>query len=354
MGRLEEAQLKKAIQDNTLSGCYLFYGEEHYLKYRALEKLSAKVSSGESLNLVKLSWPEIDYPELVGHLENFPMAGGRKCVILQDCNAEALTAEELKRVKALLADIPPYAVFVMVADVSINLKKDNKWKQLIGTFDDNGWVVEFSRMTTTQLVKLLVSRAAKYGVELSRPDAQVLIGIVGNDLQTLLHELEKLCLSVGQGGRLDQSVIRQATPQTLERSVFDLSKCLLKRDFDSTFRILGSLLDAKEEPVAILAVLTNAYLDLYRARVLLNCNGNMSEVAKAYHYRGTEFRLKNAQRDTANLSMERLRNCLEVLVEADVRLKSSQADKRVVLEECIVKLGLQEKTSASGRGAWHD
>ena len=57
-----------------------------------------------------------------------------------------------------------------------------------------------------------------------------------------------------------------------------------------------------------------------------------------FAYRGKEFRLRNAARDCARLSVSMLRECLEVLAEADTRLKSSRADKRVVLEETAAVL----------------
>ncbi len=48
-------------------------------------------------------------------------------------------------------------------------------------------------------------------------------------------------------------------------------------------------------------------------------------------------------RDCANLSVEQLRKSLDVLMEADNILKSTGMDKKLVLEETMVKLLLISK-----------
>ncbi|MDE7124363.1 MAG: DNA polymerase III subunit delta, partial [Eubacterium sp.] len=62
-----------------------------------------------------------------------------------------------------------------------------------------------------------------------------------------------------------------------------------------------------------------------------------------YNYKGREFALRNAMRDCANLSVEQLRKSLDVLMEADNILKSTGTDKKLVLEETMVKLLLVSK-----------
>lgn len=342
MSIITEQQLKKDIKEKKISGAYLFYGEESYLKGLNLERLTAAVLGGgdASFNKITVSWRDSSYEELFGNVENIPIGGERKCVILKDLDAEKLVTEDFKNLKGMIGDLPPYTVFVAYVDnIEVNLKKSAKWKKLLKLFEESGTVVEFPRMTPSALAKLLVDRALKYGVTLSKTDAQYLVSIVGNDLRRLLSELEKLCLSAG-GGELTKKQMEQAIPQSLESSVFDLSKSIIKKDFDKAMQIVDNLLSRKEEPVAILAVLSGAYLDLYRARVILNCNGSRSDVAKAYRYFGTEFRLKNAERDSANMPMGTIRKCLDILTEGDWRLKSSPADRRIILEECIIRLGL--------------
>lgn len=56
-----------------------------------------------------------------------------------------------------------------------------------------------------------------------------------------------------------------------------------------------------------------------------------------FQYRGKEFRLRNAARDASRLSIDVLRRSLDTLAQADLRLKSSRTDKRVVLEQTAAR-----------------
>ena len=94
-----------------------------------------------------------------------------------------------------------------------------------------------------------------------------------------------------------------------------------------------------EEPVRILAVLSGAYVDLYRVRTALQSGESALEPARHFpEYRNREFRLTNAERDTHDLSTQMLRASLEVLLRADLDLKGSRTDSRLILERTLARL----------------
>ena len=55
-------------------------------------------------------------------------------------------------------------------------------------------------------------------------------------------------------------------------------------------------------------------------------------------YKGKEWKLKNAARDGARMSLPVLRDCLDILAKADLTLKSSPGDPWVVLEQTVTRL----------------
>ena len=60
--------------------------------------------------------------------------------------------------------------------------------------------------------------------------------------------------------------------------------------------------------------------------------------AKFYNYQNKTFRLNNAARDASKIDIASVRVCLEILANADTKLKSSSVNKSLILEETIVKL----------------
>ena len=67
---------------------------------------------------------------------------------------------------------------------------------------------------------------------------------------------------------------------------------------------------------------------------------NVTAAAKVFNYKRREFRLKNGARSSANMSLGQIRECLEILADADTRLKSTALDERRILEELMLRLML--------------
>ena len=79
---------------------------------------------------------------------------------------------------------------------------------------------------------------------------------------------------------------------------------------------------------------------MYRAKISVT-NGERAEaLSEPFKYGKMEFRLSNGARDASKMTVETLRRCLDVLSEADMKLKSGRDLPMVVLEQLMVKLFL--------------
>ena len=193
---------------------------------------------------------------------------------------------------------------------------------------------------------MLLSGAARRGCTLRPENARLLLDWCGNDLNLLLCELDKLA-ALADGGEIDRALIERAATRNLESRVFDLSKFILSGQYTKAYDMLHTLFALKEEPIMINGVLSSAWADLYRAKVAAASGHKALEVTEVFPgYGDKAFRMTNAQRDAARLSLDTLRKGLEVLAEADRRMKSTSSDPRVVMEETAARLIL-----LTGRGA---
>ena len=113
----------------------------------------------------------------------------------------------------------------------------------------------------------------------------------------------------------------------------------MRRRADEAYGLLHQLRVRREEPVAILGVLSNAFADLYRAKVAAAGGESAERLAGDFKsYKGKEFRLRNAARDAARLSVPALRECLAVLADTDTALKMGRGDGWVLLEQTVARL----------------
>lgn len=83
--------------------------------------------------------------------------------------------------------------------------------------------------------------AAKRGAVLSADNARYLISVSGTDIKTLLNETEKLSSYVN-GGEVTKDIINRLAVKCLQARVYDLSKAIIKGDYEKAYSVLDTLL----------------------------------------------------------------------------------------------------------------
>ncbi len=336
---ISEKDLRQDIK-GELRPVYLLYGEEAYLTAYYADAI-AKAAVSEDMggfNMVKFDGDTATLDQIEEAIDALPLMAERKCVVIRDL--DFATGDTAERLMPLLENPPETTVTVlMYMQLQPQTTKSAKWKALFEAVNKNGAVVQFKKKTTTELAAALCARAARGNCVLSSGNAALLVEQVGDNMLQLGNELDKL-IALADGGEITAALIYKAATKNLEAKVFDLSKAILRHKNDEAYGILHTLLQQREDPIAILAVLSNTYVDMYRAKVASTAGVRTDEVAQVFaaSYARKEFRLRYAAQDAARISVEQLRAKLEILANADTLLKSSRAVPRFVLEETIAKL----------------
>ena len=343
MAIIDEEVLKKQIREQKFSSLYLFYGEESYLKQQYVTKIIDKATdeSFRTFNLHTLEGKDTTLDEIAECCEAMPMMGEFTVTVVSDMDLSKLDSSKDSKLIQLISDIPSSTVLIFKQDTVNVDPKDKKWSDIIKAFDKYGCAVKLDKKTGYDLVKLLVSGAKKRECVLSNDNARYLISIVGDDLNVLLNELEKVCLYADKR-EITKKDIDTVAVRSLEATAFTLTKFLISGNFDKAYEALDTLYFLKTEPTLIMGALISAYVDMYRAKVAVTNGENSTAAAKAFNYRNREFRLTNGARDAGKLSINQLRSALEILAEADEKLKTNyeESKTRLTIEEAMVRLML--------------
>ena len=340
MPEITEAELKKQIEKSEFARMYFLYGEEKYVMREYAKKLISKAYAGgpRDFNLQRFDGSETDVQQIASAVEAVPVMAGRKCVEVSDLDAGSLRSGEAEKLWELFANLPESCVLVMyLPSLEADVAKDRSWKRFLDKANKAGMTVSVSHRSQAQTGKILCSAAQKRGCSMDGKTAAYMLSLCGGGLQNAMNELEKLCSYAGQG-EITRQMVDSLTTKNLETRVFDLSKALLAGSYDRAYSILNQLFYQNEEPVAILTVLSGAYLDLYRVKVSVQSGLTAMEPARHFDYARKEFRLSNAERIAGSYSVPVLRRSLDALCQADLALKSARGDRRLVLEKLLAKL----------------
>lgn len=344
MAKIDEAQLKQQIKSGEFSNAYFIYGEEAYLKeyYVGLLKEKLVDKAFEDFNFHQFNGKKTPLEDILKDADMLPMMSSCNFILVSDYPFDK-SDKECKQIAEYLKDVPETTVLVFWYDsVEPDVKKNSKWKSVESAFAKAGSSVSLEKRSERDLVRTLVNGCKKRGAVLSQDNAKYLISVSGSDMKTLLNETEKLSSYVN-GGEITRDIINRLAVKCLQAKVFDLSREMLKGNYEKAYSVLNSLFASKEDPVSVLATVSACYVDMYRVKCAKIAGKPFDDVANYYNYKGREFALRNAMRDCAALSVEQLRRSLDALMTADNALKSSACDSRLILEEVMVKLLLISK-----------
>lgn len=338
---LSEQELNKQIANADIQSLYFLYGLETYSAKRTANKLIKK-AAGTELQAFNLNTfgNTAEAEQIIAAVEAMPMMQERKCVAVSDYNLEEKQAAETEMLYQLIADVPDYTTLVLYyPTLTFGGKQISaKWKKFIHACNKTGIVVEFERKGAADLQKLMIREAEKAGCALSKSNAKYLHEAVGNEIRALQSEVHKLCAFLDYKGEITSALIDQMVAKSMEATVFLLADAIVAGNYEKAYLYTDQLFFQKEEPVAVLAVLSRTYIDIYRVYAAVSA-GHTEHAPAAYgEYKGKEFLLTKAGRNLKRMSAAALHKSLSILIQADLALKSSPQDNRIIFEKTIAKL----------------
>ena len=344
MPNITEADLKKHIKSREFSSVYLIYGAEQMYVRNYTDKLVNAVAgkAPSDFNFHRFAG-EVDLSELAAATQVVPFMSEYNLVLVSDAFFDMMTKTELDTFLEICAN--PADGTVLVISMPSNTPKDKTLSAIVKAVGKKGDVCEFKKPNAMTVEKFIAKWANANGKLISRAAANKLVSLCGDDLTRLKNEIDKIC-SYSSGEEVSLEDIDKLATVNLESRIFDLSDAVLAGNGEKAFQVLDLLFYQKEEPIAMLYTLSNAYIDAYRVRVAAECGVMNSELAKDFGYGKRTFVLDRVKRSTNRVSTEALRKSLDLMMDADLKFKSVRLNDRLYLEQLIAQLLL---TAREGR-----
>ena len=281
--------------------------------------------------------------ELAAAMRVVPFMSEYNLVTVSDIFLDSLTPTEFDTLKEICAK--PVAGTILIISFPSYIPKPSRLDSLAKAIAKKYAVCKFDKQNAMTLEKSIAKWANQNGKLISRVAADKLIALSGGDLTRLKNEVDKIC-NYASGEEVSLSDIDKLAAVNLESRIFDLSDAVLQGNGQKAFQVLDLLFYQREEPIAMLVILSNAYIDAYRVRVASECGVTDQTVAEDFGYGKRTFVLKRVRNATSRVSTEALRKSVDILIDADLKFKSVKLNQRVYLEQLIAQLLL---TAQEGR-----
>lgn len=217
-----------------------------------------------------------------------------------------------------------YLVFVSNGD-SIDSRK-----KLVKLINSNGTVkkVEANNEYLNDYIKDYLK---KNNYKMSSMDINNFIDRVGNNIDNIRNELNKLMLYKIEDKVIDNNDIMLLIEENMDNSIYDLVSALLKNDNSRAIKLYKNFVINGMDPNQIVAIIASQIRLLFQVKRLYNNGKSNEEIAKILEFKSV-YRVKYLLSDSYYYSEDMLIKYLSKLSDIDRDIKVNNLDGNVLLE----------------------
>ena len=324
-------ELTRSLKQKTILPLYLFFGDEAYLIQEAVDQIIGTVvdpgSSDFNFNTVYCKGASAS--DIVNICQTLPFLAERRLVIAREI--EALKAADVDELAGYLQSPSPSTCLVMTS----NQSKFEK-KAITAPVEMHGAAVRFFALLDRDMPGWIENWVRRKGLTIQRDAVQYVWQTLGNDLQAINNELEKVAIYVRERKAISYDDVKRVVGSFRDFTPFDLADAVGKKDREAALLILSRLIQEGESPVGLLGSIAWSFRRLLNAKSMEAAGAGIEEIKKKhriiFHQAGA------FQAQLRSYTLGELEAAIEVLLMTDKALKSSGLSGRLVLERMILRL----------------
>ena len=254
----------------------------------------------------------------------------------------------------------PQALLLFVADFiripsdarRMEMDDKNRYERLTETLGEHCGMVELARVSEDDAMRWAIATAQASEVRIENDAARELVDALGADMMLVASELEKRLLYATGRGRITLGDVETMVLGAKQRSLYELTDAISARDRVRALALLHGLLNSSDagEDAAIghLYMLARTFRQML---VILEKNVRDSRAIWQALWQG--FRIPPFAADDLIRQARRYKNrreltrALRLLARADLELRSSPPDKRLVLERLVYELASEPRAASA-------
>ena len=275
--------------------------------------------------------------------------------------------EEFAAIDTYFRSPNPNTLLLFVADHlriptdlrTMDYQDKERYERIRETLGDHCGTVELSRVDEADAVRWVLTTAEAAGSRFDPDAARELVDALGADMMLIAGEVDKLLLYTLGKGRVTLGDVETMVLAAKQRSLYELTDAISRRDRPRALALLHGLLNASDggEDAAIghLYMLARTF-----RQMLIISEKNVRDSRALWQVLWQGFRMppfaaddliQQARRYTSRRDLTR---SLRLIARADLELRSSPANKLLVLERLVLNLATEakaENTRAAGQFA---
>jgi DNA polymerase III subunit delta len=353
----------------TLRPAYVLLGDEVFLYDRCRKAVLASLAPEDTRDfcLHDLDLAETSIFEVLDRAQTPSLMAPFQVLFVRNLKTlygRGSKKEEFAAIDSYFRSPNPQALILFVADhlrIPTDLRKmdyqdKERFEKIRETLGDWCGFVELARVDENDAIKWVTGSAESRNVKFDPEAARELVDSLGADMMLIASEFEKLLLYVSAGNEVSKNRVTLGDVETMvlaakQRSLYELTDAISAKDRPRALLLLHGLLNASDggEDAAIghLYMLARTF-----RQMLIISEKNVRDPRAIWQVLWQGFRMppfaaedliKQARRYKTRRELTR---AIRLVARADLELRSSPANKPLVLERLILDLSTEPKLNA--------
>lgn len=323
------AKLNNDIKNGTPEQIYLLYGEEAFLRRSYKNRLRELITGGDEMNYAYFEGTGTDVSAVNDLALTLPFFAERRLIVVE--NSGWFSGKDAASLVKVLEELPE-TTYLIFCEESID-------KRMVFTRKvcELGYAARLDYQSYEDLCRWAAKKAKAAGKEMQTAAARLLVERVGNDMNALSNEIDKLL-----GYRAEESVLTAADVETivtlrLNDRLFDMVDAAVEGRTRAALDIYADLLALKEAPLKMMIICGRHLAALMTVKEMIQSGALDRDIAQAAGLR--DFQVKKYRRQERLLSRAKLTGMLDRITELDAAIKTGTISDQLAMELFITELG---------------
>jgi DNA polymerase-3 subunit delta len=241
-------QLVADIKSGNLKPIYFLMGEEPYYIDRISDFIENNVLSDDEkgFNQMVLYGRDVTVDDIVGNAKRYPMMAEHQVVIVKE-------AQDLSRTIEKLVDYANQPQPSTILVINYKYKTIDKRKALYKALQKVGVVYESKKLYENQVADWIRRTLSGQNYTIVPKASQMLVEFLGNDLNRISNELNKLKIILPEGTQITPEHIEMNIGISKDFNNFELRKAIGERNVYKAYQIANYFADnPKDNPMVVI------------------------------------------------------------------------------------------------------
>ncbi|MBK6978681.1 MAG: DNA polymerase III subunit delta [Cytophagaceae bacterium] len=230
-------QIIGKLNSKSLKPVYLLHGTEpYYIDQFAQKILDIAIPDFEKgFNEYVLYGKDISTGDIINYARKFPMMAKRQLVLVKE--AHQISDLTNKENQTLIENYVKNPLNTTILVLAFSKAQDER-KSWVKSFLTHGEVHNFKKMYDYEIPDFIINFCAGIALKISPKAVQLLSEHIGNNLQSIHNEINKIKLNLKEDEAIDATAVEKYVGISKEYNVFELQKALIEKNSKKCFQII--------------------------------------------------------------------------------------------------------------------